>query len=429
MAGKAQLILVMGLALILGLVSLNMTRWSKSAGHNSAYYYEALTSHNIALAGAQVAIAKSVSDSAFFGSYQYYEYTSGGSYTIERDTAEPLVIRSISNYQGYNEMFHDTVEVYLAPVEFTSFTLFSWMTNDEGGFQWISGDSVMGELFTNGEIAVNGSPVFMDKVSAVGGFNPKPGKGTNQAKYNKGYESGVDSIYFPTDLSLIFDVADDSAGRYYDVPDIWVTLDPGNPAVAGDGKAYISTSKGGPIYDTVSLNSGFNGVLMGDSSVHVQGTLDGQLTIASGAGSIFVEDDILMEQDPRVNKNSKDLLGLVAENSVVVVDNPANQTDCVIEASMFCRNGSLEVENYATSGLRGRLSVYGSIVQDHRGPVGTNLGGILNSGYTKSYAYDPRLFDPNFRPPMYPGYIPKTHSVIGWWESLRLPDYGKYGDI
>ncbi len=427
MAGRAQLILVIGLGLILGGVSLNMNRWSKSAGHNSAYYFEALTSHNLAIAGAQVGISKALTDSAWYGSNDYTENTSGGMYTIVRDPAEPLVVRSISTYNGFNEVLHDTIEVYLAEPTFTSFTLFSWMTNSEGPCQWVSGDSVYGKLHSNGSIAINGAPVFMDKVTTVHKINPPPGKGVDQAIFSKGYESGVDSIYFPNDLQAVYNVANDPGGKFYNVPSLWVTLDGGNPAIHGDGMAIIRTSKSGPALDTVHVTGGgFTGIIMGNDSVHVQGSLDGQLTISSNMGSIYIEDNLLYEQDPRVVTTSKDLLGLVAEQSVIITDNPANQTDCVIQGTIFARSGSLTVENFSNGVLRGRLSIYGSIVQDVRGAVGTNFGGALNSGYFKSYAYDTRLYDPNFRPPTYPGYVPASSPVIGWWESMRLPDFGTY---
>jgi hypothetical protein len=206
-----------------------------------------------------------------------------------------------------------------------------------------------------------------------------------------------------------------------------VSLEGGDPAVHGDGVAIIRTSKNGTPVDSVHIaGAGFTGVIMGNDSVHVQGTLDGQLTISSNMGNIYVEDNLFYEQDPRIVLSSRDLLGLVAEQSVIIADNPANQTDCVIQGNIFARSGSLTAENFANGTIRGRLTIYGSIVQDVRGPVGTNLDGVLNSGYLKSYAYDPRLYDPNFRPPTYPGYIPATSPVIGWWESMRLPDFSKY---
>lgn len=427
MAGRAQLIMVIGLGLILGGISMNMNRWSRSAGHNSAYYYEALTSHNLAIAGAQVGISKALADSSWYGSTDYAENTTGGSYTLQRDPAEPLVVRSISTYNGFDEVMHDTIEVYLAEPRFTSFTLFSWMTNSEGLCQWVSGDSVYGKLHSNGSIAINGAPVFMDKVTTVHKITPPPGKGVDQAIFSKGYESGVDSIYFPNDLQAIYNVANDPGGKYYNVSNLWVTLDGGDPAIRGDGMAIIRATQSGPALDTVRVTgAGFTGVIMGNDSVHVQGTLDGQLTISSNMGNIYVEDNLLYEQDPRVVSSSRDLLGLVAEQSVIIADNPANQSDCIIQGNIFARSGSLTVENFSNGVLRGRLSIYGSIVQDTRGAVGTNFGGVLNSGYFKSYAYDPRLYDPNFRPPTYPGYVPASSPVIGWWESMRLPDFGTY---
>ena len=427
MAGKAQLTLVLGLGLILGGISFDLNRWSKSARSNSDYYYEALTSHNLALAGAQVGITKVMQDHTWYGLNSYQENVSGGTYTVERTTAESLIVRSVSTYNGFNETLHDSVEVYLDTPDFTSFTLFSWMTNSEGPCQWVTGDSVKGKLHSNGSIAINGSPVFMDKVTTAHKFTPSPGNGTDQAIFNKGYETGVDSIFFPNDLQSVFNVASNPGGRFYNTPNIWVTLDGGDPSVHGDGRALISATQGGPAIDTVRISpaTGFTGVIMGNDSVHVQGTVDGQLTISSNMGNIYVENNILYEQDPRFVPTSTDMLGLVAEQSVIIADNAANQADCIVQGNIFARGGSLTAQNYDNGVLRGRLSVLGSIVQNVRGAVGTNLNGVLNSGYFKSYAYDARLYDPNVRPPSYPGFVPQNMTVIGWWESMRLPDFTK----
>ena len=116
------------------------------------------------------------------------------------------------------------------------------------------------------------------------------------------------------------------------------------------------------------------------------------------------------------------MLGLVAEQSVIIADNAANQADCIVQGNIFARTGSLTAQNFSNGTLRGRLTILGSIVRE---AGGTNLNGVLNSGYFKSYAYDACLYDPNVRPPSYPGFIPQTTNVIGWWESLRLPDFSK----
>ncbi len=427
MTGRAQLILVVGLGLLLGGLSLDLNRRARSANNKSDYYYEALTSHNLALAGAQVGITKVTGDPNWYASTTYAESTSGGTYTVERMVAESLVVRSVSTYNGFTETMHDTVEVYLDTPRFTSFTLFSWMTNYEGPCQWVTGDSVQGKLHSNGSIAINGSPVFMDKVTTAHKFTPSPGKGTDQAIFNKGYETGVDSIFFPTDLQSVFNVANTANGRFFNTPTIWVTLNGGDSTVAGDGTALVRTSQNGPVIDTVHITplAGFSGVIMGNDSVHIQGTLDGQLTIASNQGNIYVEDNLLYERDPRFVSTSTDILGLVAEQSVVIADNNANQADCVVQGNIFARTGSLTAQNYDNGVLRGRLTILGSIVQYVRAPVGTNLNGVLNSGYFKSYAYDARLYDPSVRPPYCPGFIPSNANVTGWWESLRLPDFRK----
>jgi len=425
MAGRAQLILVLGLGLLLGGISLDLNRWSKSARSNSDFYYEALTSHSLALAGAQVGITKVMNDPSWYGTTTYTENVSGGSYTVERLIDDSLEITSISTYNGFSETLHDSVEVYLDTPEFQSFTLFSWMTNDEGPCQWVTGDSVQGKLHSNSSIAINGAPVFMDKVTTAHRLTPPPGRGTDQAIFKKGYETGVDSIFFPNDLQSIFNVANAPGSKYYNTPTIWVTLDGGDPAVHGDGRALIRTSQSGPIIDSVHLSadSGFTGVIMGNDTVHIQGNVDGQVTVASNIGNIYVDDNLMYEQDPRFDTTSHDMLGLVAEQSVIVTETAANLTDCVIQGNIFARTGSLTAQNYGDGTLRGRLSILGSIVQNVRGAVGTNLNGVLNSGYFKSYAYDKRLYDPTVRPPSYPGFIPTNIQVTGWWESLRLPDF------
>jgi len=427
MPGKAQLLLVLGLGFLLGGVSLDLNRWSKGARNNSDYYYDALMSHNLALAGAQVGITKVMQNPNWYGSTTYAENLSGGSYLVQRTVAESLVILSISTYNGFTETLHDSVEVYLDTPQFTSFTLFSWMTNSEGPCQWVTGDSVQGKLHSNGSIAINGAPVFMDKVTTAHKFTPSPGHGTDQAIFNKGFETGVDSIFFPNDLQNLYTAANTAGSKFYNVPTIWVTLDGGDPSVHGDGIALVRATQNGPVLDTVHLasSSGFTGVIMGNDTVHVQGTVDGQVTISSNIGNVYVEDNLLYEQDPRFDATSKDMLGLVAEQSVIIADNTANQTDCIVQGNIFARTGSLTAQDYNNGVLRGRLSILGSIVQNVRAPVGTNLNGILNSGYFKSYAYDARLYDPNVRPPNYPGFIPTVAYVTGWWETLRLPDFSQ----
>jgi hypothetical protein len=328
------------------------------------------------------------------------------------------MLRSVSTYRTwYSKDLHDTIEVYFNKNRLNSFSMYAWMTDFEGNVAWNTGDTVWGRIHSNGNIHVDGKPVFMEKATTSKQFDPKPGVGTNKGVFKDGYETGVASIDFPNDLNDII-AASTSGGRRY-TSTIWVTLDPGT-AATGDGKAYIRNTALGPVVDSVSLSDpSFNGVILGTGQVNVQGTLDGFLTITALA-DLYIQNDILYEQNP-LTGTSDDLLGLVADKNVVVADNVANNSDCNIQAAIFARDIAFRAENYQSRGFSGNLRVTGSIVQKERGEIG-KFTSSLKSGFYKRYRYDERLEDPNYRPPYFPGYYVKTYSIANWWESYRISE-------
>ncbi|HSQ75366.1 MAG TPA: hypothetical protein VLT13_07400, partial [Bacteroidota bacterium] len=315
------------------------------------------------------------------------------------------------------------VEVWFDRTKRNSFSLFAWMTDFEGNVFWITGDTVWGRVHSNGRLHINGSPVFYQKATTAKGFDPpKVGSGTNKAIFKDNYETGIAPIPLPTDLSEIY-TASVSGGRKY-IGYIYVTLSPGTGA-NNDGKAYIRSgnTSSGAIIDSVDLSDvGFNGVILGTGQVNVEGTLDGQLTISSQT-NVYVHNDVLYEQNPRVVSTSDDLLGLVAEKNVVVKDNAANRSNCEIHGSIFCRDGSFTAENYNSLPICGELRVLGSIVQETRGAVGTFAGSTLKTGFSKRYRFDDRLSNQAFRPPFYPGYYVNTYAITNWWESYRVMEF------
>ena len=177
---------------------------------------------------------------------------------------------------------------------------------------------------------------------------------------------------------------------------------------------------GGTLIDSISLSDpGFNGTILGTGKVSIRGTLDGKLSIGS-LTDIVVTDDILYEQNP-LSGTSDDMLGLVAEQNVIVADNAANNTNVEINASIFARTGSFTAEHYNSRPVSGTLKVIGAIIQNARGAVGTFSGSTINSGFSKRYNYDPRLADPSVRPPFFPGFYRKTFAIANWWENVRIP--------
>jgi hypothetical protein len=317
---------------------------------------------------------------------------------------------------------HDTIEVYFNTVNKNSFTLFAWMTDFEGNMFWVGNDTIWGRAHSNGRIHINGSPVFMKKATTSKAFDPpKVGTGTNKAIFKDGYETGIAPIAFPTDISELI-TAGSGGGRKY-VGDVHITLSPGSSA-NNDGMVYVRSGNlsTGPIIDSIDLsNPGFNGAVVSTGRMNVEGTLDGKLSLGSQT-NIYVQDNIYYERNPRVG-SSDDLLGLVAEQNVIVADNAANRNDCEIYGNVFTRTGSLFAENVSGLPICGKLVVFGSVVQKDRGEVGTYAGGNLKTGFAKSFRYDERLADGTFMPPFYPGYYVSTYAITNWWESYRIMDF------
>jgi len=445
MGGRAALIFVLGFSFLMGYTVLNLNTAGTRAVSNMSTYNAMTASHNLALAGANVGLAKFYRDTTWgsTGTESVTQSFSTGPLTGQFTASAyriPLgkMMRSVSRYAINGTTYRDTVEVILSTELSNSFSLFAWMTNVENGVFWITGDSVWGRVHSNDNLTVSGSPVYLAKVTTAKGFIPPLGQTkiingksyTNKAIFKNPPqpETGVARIDFPTDLSkLEYDAA--HGGRVYN-GNIWVTLDGKNSGVNGDGKAYIRSTKNGPIIDSILLSdAGFNGVIQGKGTVNVQGTLDGKLTIASYStpsasnNDLYIQGDIRYEANPRVGP-SDDLLGLVANNDVMVADNVPLGGNRTIDGSIFARTGSFGAENYNTRVLNNELRIYGSIVQNIRGPVGTFTGSAtLKTGFFKRYRYDDRLSDLAFRPPSYPGFMRKTYAILNWWESYRVMDF------
>jgi hypothetical protein len=426
MGGKAGLILVVGFSAILGYIAMNVANVSTQAVTNMSMYTAMTSSHNVALAGANARLAQFYQDSTDWSTtsktFTGQNFTGSYSAGITDIGSNRLRMRCVSTYPLGAASMHDTVEVFFDRTKKNSFSLFAWMTNFEGNVFWITQDTVWGRVHSNGNLHINGSPVFMQKATTAKGFDPpKVGKGTNKAIFKDGYETGIAEIDFPNNLTEIV-TASVGGGRRY-TTDIFVTLSPGTSA-NNDGVAYIrgGTLPTSPIIDSIQLNgSGFNGAILGTGSVGVEGTLDGQMTICSQT-NMYIHNDVLYERNPRFT-TSDDVLGLVAEDDIVVKNNAANNSHCEIHGSIFTRTGSFTAENYNSRPVSGELRVLGSIVQETRGAIGQFSGSTITSGFSKRYRYDTRLNDPAFRPPFYPGYYVSTYAITNWWESYRVMEF------
>jgi hypothetical protein len=111
-------------------------------------------------------------------------------------------------------------------------------------------------------------------------------------------------------------------------------------------------------------------------------------------------------------------LGLISRKDIIVKSNSPKNLDIyahlIAEGGMTgsTNDGQFMVEGYNTraSSSCGNLNVYGGIVQNYRGPVGTTGG----KGYLKNYMFDTR-FATN-PPPHYP-VVGDKYYWGGWRDS------------
>ncbi|MGQ0825745.1 MAG: hypothetical protein ACT4OX_12110 [Actinomycetota bacterium] len=177
-----------------------------------------------------------------------------------------------------------------------------------------------------------------------------------------------------------------------------------------------------------------------NGDVFLEGTLDGQLTIAA-------ENDVVLTWHTQYEDgvSGDDLLGLVSNNYVEVYhpiqcttannsscdlnatlpngalfggeSNKTNQfEDATINAAILSVNHSFWVQKYNSGKASnlGTLHVVGAISQRYRGPVGTTSGGSMYTGYAKDYVYDQRL--QYLSPPKFLDPVQSAWGIATWAE-------------
>ncbi len=267
-------------------------------------------------------------------------------------------------------------------------------------------------------------------------FNPT----NNSGIFKSGKETGVATKPFPTDLSALSSAATNKASTQS--LELYVQLKPGASSGDNNGYALVSTGgfmgAGGTKVDSILLSGSADNVIYSSQNIHVKGTLNGRLSIASN-NNLYIEGNTVYEAPPDVydtdpglsltppsltlaQNQTTDMLGLIAQNNVII---PSSiQSDISINGAIFAQNGSFEADNWNVSHSgTWRINAIGSITQQTRGAVGQTTG----SGFKKSYRFDPQFdqnfsLDPSKHPPAFPGYLqPSTLKIANWWESPRVP--------
>ncbi|MCD4817451.1 MAG: hypothetical protein K8S23_02020 [Candidatus Cloacimonetes bacterium] len=296
-----------------------------------------------------------------------------------------------------------------------------------------------GPMHVNGNFAAGGVP----GPQVTGNLNMtgimKYGYGLSYEKWSRftgeSINTGVDKLNFPNHMnfidkhnaydldnlfsspynsSLYIQLGDDASGN--GIVDVYAVPydDPqlADPAYLLANKRTILISD---LQDVYGLDE--NLLFSQKYKIHVQGTLNGQLTIA-GWKDFYITDDILLKDDPTVNPDSEDILGLYTKNDLYIASREKEYTNNVyynengvdIFANIFTGN-SLKIENFSSwkgPKSRGAFRVYGSRSQ-HK--CNATFSGFTNyRGFLEEIIYDYR-----FRSIAPPG--------VPWTDNRRLSDF------
>ena len=416
MGGKSVLFLVVGFSLIFLFMGQKFDRITIDAAKNYVDYYSSTAAKNIAESGANLAVNQIYQNPLWVDGFNNVD-CDGGKINVAVTVIDPVrnvrVVTSTGTYSGYSS----TVQVTLS---LSYFSKFAYCSDDENGIWWATGDTVNGPFHTQDHLNIDGHPVFNpgpnSYVSTKLGLNKATGS-SSPILINTTIHSGDDMPIPQNGVAAVENTASSGGYIFSGHSDVYIVF-------LNDSLKYSFSIGWHASWTTVKTSTlAPNGTLVADNAnLHIQGTVEGQLTIAatgtgSNRGNIYLDGDIVYSSDPRSNPHSTDLLGIVAKNNVYVTDNSTNNNGINIDAAIYAESGGFGAQNYNTRPYCGYINLVGGITQNSRLPVGvisTNWRGVqsISNGFNKSYNYDNRLryaVPPNF---------PHTNSyqIVSWHE-------------
>lgn len=404
--GRAMLLIALGLSSVMGRMLYNVNERTLDLSESSFERYSRMVARNMANSAANIAVSELYRDFSLRGLVVDTTIYNGGTFraTVEDANLDTALVtaRALVTAVGVYNGVTDSVQVTVAQPAFSYYALFldSW----PNGLYFTTGDTVYGPVHANDELNMSGTPVFFSKVTSTSSSFDY--SGSPDAQFYGGYELDAPGISLPFSLPAVIDSAN-NGGDVYSF-EVWLRFNADGTYDYGNNSAYDLGTKN---------LSDYNGTIMttGSHDIHVEGTVHGQVTLYSG-GDIHIEDDVVYLEDPRLFPDSQDMLGLIAEEDIIVEDNTANGTDCEIHGAIMALNTSFEVENYSSGSPRGTLTVVGSVIQRERGRLGSYtvvLGVVVAStGYMPDWQYDRRFL--TVGPPQFPLQTRKV--VLSWNE-------------
>jgi len=434
MSGKAILLVMMGFSLLFIMAG---NFWNGVSGRmtdNYVDYFNKTTSHNIAISGANMAANEIFLDPTWTSGYNNLDYQKGKLYVAVNILDAFKNTRQIYSIGIFN---HDTsrVKVTFAPSKFSKFAYYS--VSEGGNIWWTKQDTVWGPFHTQGDLLAFQKPSFYGKATFKGKIDYYTNQKTDAPYFHGGFEQGVD-LPMPADGVTALVAPAKSSGLYFDgtktqTQTVTTTDRRGRTRTTtttipmtdvymqfqGDYLLYRYTSSGA-YTDTAYLpTDAANGLIVMDKgNIHMQGTVSGAYTVgctgSSSTGTVYLDDDIVYQHNPKTDPTCTDMLGIVTQNKCLITDNTANKSDININASIYVQDSGFGAENYSTRPVSGNINLVGGIIQDTRQAVGTFNGstGKYLSGFAKQYRYDDRFLVAS--PPYFPGT--GGYEIVSWYE-------------
>ncbi len=452
MGGKASLLLVLGFSIIFLVMGNNFRNLTTTAVDNFGDYYDSTMVYNIAVSGTNILANKffvnqSMSDTS--GSINFQGGIIDFSLTSITSSMKELEVNATYNKDKENEITK-MVKITLRP---GSFSYYAYFSENEGNIWWITGDTVDGPMHIQDDLQVSGSPVFIGGTSARDGITYYTSEDVDNPIFLGPWDPDEDRPLPIDGITYLDSVAQNGGKKIENEDTVYLTFQ-------GDS---INVKYGANEPDTTYLGTSYtsNGVILASgATMRLQGTVSGQYTVASMegyvgpvygtgcireswvctryrrgrcrrwekqcvewgqvviqdsgyfGGEVFLDDDIVYQDDPDLNSNSTDILGIVAQHDIMVTDNLANRSNINIDASIYSQEGGFGAQNYSSRPISGTINLRGGIIQHQRRAVGTFSGSSPVSGFSKNYKYDQRLRI--LSPPDFPGT--GSFQIVSWFE-------------
>ncbi len=398
--GRTALIMVMGTSILLMMLGYRLSNVSSAAYENLIEYYNRTTAHNLAAGFANMG------SQAIYGNPQARpNWTNvslgGGKVSLTTyDSLQWVRLTSTSVYQGYKS----SVVVILGKSVFSKFAYYSVI---EGAINWASKDTIYGPFHTQDNMLVNYNPVFWGKATNRLGITRNPP--SSKPQFFGGYQTGVD-IAMPVNFTPLITAAN-SNGKYLNGVDVTITFNP-------DGTLTVKEGAAAPTRVSLSAYAPNGALVINGGNLHIKGKFTGQLTLlaqsggVANKGKVYLDSSVTYVHNP-MSGPSNDLLGICAQDSIVISKNSNNSSGIDIQASLFSMNKGMGAEQFDSGPTRGMIRMLGGISQQQRAAVGTIDGsGNVVTGYSKSYRYDDRLM--NQSPPFFP--TTSRYEILSWYE-------------